>query len=306
MKYIEEEITLAELAERFLLINDFKTPNVYDMKDIDVEILSYNKDKQCDEWKKINSFVVKDNVNKYYSDGKLNGTENHRIIENNNEIFLRDHKDFNLIEEQMDVVDIEVEDNQNYYANGRLNHNTTTGGNATKFFASVRIKLQKGTKLKKKGKFGKDEVIGVGAKATIIKTKLGPAFREAEFDIYFKNGIDDVSSWIPYLESEGIMWVSKVNGEESKSGQYYTIDLSKLGLKNENKTILRKEFKGLISSNKELGDLLKSTVERINVVDWDADELTEDMKIELIRDDDYTTEEQLPDERHIVDDDEDD
>ena len=102
------------------------------------------------------------------------------------------------------------------------------------------------------------------------------------------------------------MWVSKVNGEESKSGQYYTIDLSKLGLKNENKTILRKEFNGFVQSNSELRELLRSTVERINVVNWDAEELTEDMKFELVRDDDYTTEEQLPDERHIVDDDDDD
>lgn len=186
-KYIEEEITLYELAERFLDINDFKTPNVYDMSDTGIEILSKNLKTNEDEYKPIKTFVVKEQVDKYYTDGKLEGTENHRIIENNNEVFLKEHDDFSVVDREMDVVDVEVEDNKNYYANGRLNHNTTSGGKAPAFHSSVRLRLKHIGAIKDTNK----KIIGIKVDAKIIKNRIGPPLKTCSLEVYFKSGIDN-------------------------------------------------------------------------------------------------------------------
>lgn len=201
-KYIEEEITLYELAERFVGINDFKTPSAYDMTDMGIEVLSKNLETGEDEYKQIKSFLVKQPVDKYYSDGNLQGTENHRIIdENNNEIFLKDHKDFHMINETMDVVDIEVEDNKNYYADGRLNHNTTSGGKAPAYHSSVRIRLKNTGYLKDANK----KTVGITVEAKVIKNRMGPPMKACKFDIYFDSGIDNTGCIRDYLKDHGVL-----------------------------------------------------------------------------------------------------
>lgn len=197
-----EELTLYELAERFLGINDFKTPAVYDMTNMKIKVLSKNLETGEDEYKSIKSFVVKQQVNKYYTDGKLKGTENHRIIdENNNEIFLKDHPEFNIINEKMDVVDIEVQDNANYYANGRLNHNTTSGGKAPAYHSSVRIRLKSIGYLKDTNK----KTVGITVEAKVIKNRMGPPMKSCKFDIYFDSGIDNIGCIRDYLKEHGIL-----------------------------------------------------------------------------------------------------
>jgi len=212
MQYIEEELTLAELSERFLLTNDFTNPEVYDMKDLGIEVLTL--DSAGNEiYKPILNFVVKNEVSEYYSDGLLKGTGHHRIIENGKEIHLKDHPDFKLINDPMKVVDIEVSDTHSYLANGRLNHNTTSGGKAVAFHSSVRLRLKSVGQIKLKVDGGREEVMGITTRAQVVKNRMGPPLRTVDYDIYFDSGIDDYGSWLTMLKTHNLV---------SQAGAWYT------------------------------------------------------------------------------------
>jgi len=199
-EWIEEEMTIAEFAERFIGVNDFTTPEIYDLSGYDIEIYG-NAGKDC--YNPIKTFVVKPSVESYWTDGKLNGTNKHTIIENGNNICLEDHNDFVEVNDKMKVVDFEIENSHSYYANGRLNHNTTSGGKALGFHSSVRVRLDKSTKI-----FDKDKnVLGMNIKAKIVKNRMGPPLRTAIFQVYFDRGIDDLSSWLFTLKEKGVITV---------------------------------------------------------------------------------------------------
>lgn len=210
MQYIEEEMTLAEFSKRFLNNEDFKTPVSYDVSDFDIQVDTPNG------YKPIKSFLVKPNVTAHYSDGIVKGTANHRIIDNGNEIHLKDHPGFSLVDEPMDVVDIEVEGEQ-YFANGRIHHNTTSGGKAIDFHKSIGIRLAGVSKIKDKDK----NTIGVRTKAVVKKTRFGPPFKEVEFDIFFDRGLDNYGNWLEFFKEKGVFTGSRTpykytrdNGEE--------------------------------------------------------------------------------------------
>lgn len=78
---------------------------------------------------------------------------------------------------------------------------TTSGGKAIAFHASTRIRLN----LMGKIKDAKDNIVGVSVKANILKNRLGPPHRTAEFDIYFDRGIDDYGSWLEVLKENKIV-----------------------------------------------------------------------------------------------------
>lgn len=95
------------------------------------------------------------------------------------------------------------------------NPETTTGGNALKFYASVRIDIRGNTQIKKG-----EEIIGKETKVKIIKNKVAPPFRTAEFDILYGEGI----SW----EGELIELGAKLDIIE-KSGAWYSYAGNKIG-----------------------------------------------------------------------------
>jgi hypothetical protein len=196
-QYIEEEITLAELSERFLLNNDFTTPNVIDISDRELEVLTENG------YKRILSFLVKPEVKQHYTDGNLRGTSEHRIVEKGIEIPLKNHPDFTLSDSSIKVVDIEV-DGGTYLANGRNNHNTTSGGKALAFHASVRIRLKSTGRIK-----AGDQPIGIKTKAIVVKNRMGPPLRGCEFNIFFDRGIDAYGSWLEALLNEKVITNAK-------------------------------------------------------------------------------------------------
>lgn len=198
-EWIEEELTIAELIERFIGTNDFNTPEVYETNS-KLEILGRNLETNEDVYRPIKSIIVKPNVDFHYTDGKLKGTINHNIIENGKEVPIQNHPDFKLVNEPINVVDFEVDDVHNYYANGRLNHNTTPCGMALPFASSVRIRLAGMGKIKKG-----EEIIGMNAKASVIKTRCGPNFRTAEFEIHYDSGIQNLSSWLDFSKTRGII-----------------------------------------------------------------------------------------------------
>lgn len=94
---------------------------------------------------------------------------------------------------------------------------TTTGGNALKFYSSVRIDIRGTTQIKKKDS---DEPIGKETKVKVIKNKVAPPFRNAEFDILYGEGV----SW----EGELIDIGSEI-GVIKKSGTWYSYEGNKIG-----------------------------------------------------------------------------
>jgi recombination protein RecA len=96
------------------------------------------------------------------------------------------------------------------------NPETTTGGNALKFYASVRMEIRKGEKLTDK----EGRIVGNTAKVKVVKNKVAPPFRETEFDIIYPVGIDKYSSLI----SAGVD-----NGVIQKSAGWYKYGEMQLG-----------------------------------------------------------------------------
>ena len=107
------------------------------------------------------------------------------------------------------------------------NPETTTGGNALKFYASQRLDIRKMTSLKS----GQD-VTGFRTKVKVVKNKLAPPFREAEFDIIFGEGISREGDVLDLAAEHGIL---------EKSGAWYSYKGDRIGQGRDNARIFLKE-----------------------------------------------------------------
>jgi len=119
--------------------------------------------------------------------------------------------------------DIEVEGNHNYFVDGVMVHNspeTTTGGKALKFYASVRLDIRRIETLKD----GTDAV-GNRTRVKVVKNKVAPPFKQAEFDILYGHGISREGSLIDMGVEHGFV---------RKSGAWYTYEGDQLGQGKEN------------------------------------------------------------------------
>jgi recombination protein RecA len=123
----------------------------------------------------------------------------------------------------MNRFDIEVEGNHNYFVDGVMVHNspeTTTGGKALKFYASIRLDIRRIETLKD----GTDAV-GNRTRVKVVKNKMASPFKVAEFDILYGHGISREGSLIDLGVEQGIV---------RKSGAWYTYDGDQLGQGKEN------------------------------------------------------------------------
>ena len=119
------------------------------------------------------------------------------------------------------------------------NPETTTGGNALKFYASVRVDIRKSTPVK-----DGEEILGHLTKVKIVKNKVAPPFRRAEFDIMFGEGISKTGEIIDLAEEHDII---------KKSGSWYSYGDTKLAQG-------RDAVKKLLADNPELAEELEAKI----------------------------------------------
>jgi recombination protein RecA len=119
------------------------------------------------------------------------------------------------------------------------NPETTTGGNALKFYASVRLDIRRLAQIK-----DGDESIGNRVKVKVVKNKVAPPFRVAEFDIIFGSGISKTGEIIDMGVEMGIV---------QKSGSWFSYDTTKLGQG-------RDAVKQLLTDNPELAAELEGKI----------------------------------------------
>jgi recombination protein RecA len=114
--------------------------------------------------------------------------------------------------------DLEVEGNHTYLVDGVVVHNspeTTTGGRALKFYSSIRLDIRRQDTIK-----NGTEAIGVRTKVKVVKNKLSPPFREAEFDVIYGEGISKEGSVLDLAAEHNVV---------EKSGTWYTYKSERIG-----------------------------------------------------------------------------
>jgi recombination protein RecA len=119
------------------------------------------------------------------------------------------------------------------------NPETTTGGNALKFYASVRLDIRRMSQIK-----DGEEAVGNRVKVKVVKNKVAPPFRNAEFDIIFGEGISKVGEILDMGVEMGIV---------QKSGSWFSYNNDKLGQG-------REAVKGLQQDNPQLADELEAKI----------------------------------------------
>lgn len=138
------------------------------------------------------------------------------------------------------------------------NPETTSGGNALKFYASVRLDIRRTGQIK-----DKDEIIGNSTRVKVVKNKVAPPFKQVEFDIMYGKGISKVGEMIDLGVKAGIV---------EKSGAWFSYDSVRIGQGRENS----KQF---LLDNVELYDKLEAAI-RSKTEEVAEDMLAGDIEVE--------------------------
>ena len=122
------------------------------------------------------------------------------------------------------------------------NPETTTGGNALKFYATIRLDIRRIGQIKLK-----DEVVGNRTRVKVVKNKIAPPFRSVEFDIMYGLGISKVGEIVDLGVQYDVI---------QKSGSWYSFNEDKLGQG-------RDAVKQLLLDNPELAEAIEEKVKQI-------------------------------------------
>ena len=148
---------------------------------------------------------------------------------------------------------------------GYGNPETTTGGNALKFYSSVRIDVRRIASLKQN-----EQAIGNRVRAKVVKNKVAPPFREAEFDIMFGEGISRLGEIIDYGVKLDII---------DKSGAWFSYKDKKLAQGKENSKIFLKENPKIADEiEAKIKEQIGANDEIIEFVDENADDSSDEEK----------------------------
>ncbi|MGD1075789.1 MAG: recombinase RecA [Thermodesulfovibrionales bacterium] len=119
------------------------------------------------------------------------------------------------------------------------NPETTTGGNALKFYSSMRLDIRRIDNIKEN-----QETIGGRVRVKVVKNKVAPPFKQAEFDIYFNEGISTVGELVDIGVEKGLI---------EKSGAWYSFNGTRIGQGREN-------AKGFLKNNPEAADTVRQKI----------------------------------------------
>ena len=119
------------------------------------------------------------------------------------------------------------------------NPETTTGGNALKFYASVRLDIRRTGQIK-----DRDDIVGNATKVKVVKNKVAPPFKQVEFDIMYGEGISKIGEILDLGVKAGIV---------EKSGAWFSYDSIRIGQGRENS-------KTFLKGNPELADKLEKAI----------------------------------------------
>ena len=119
------------------------------------------------------------------------------------------------------------------------NPETTTGGNALKFYASIRLEIRRIGQIK-----DRDEVVGNQTRVKVVKNKLAPPFRQVEFDIMYGEGISKRGELIDLGVKAGVV---------EKSGAWFSFDSQRIGQGREN-------AKNFLKDHRDVADTIEARV----------------------------------------------
>jgi hypothetical protein len=241
-----------------------------DISDKNVRIKSFNHLKNKNEYKKILSLIRKEDSNIYEvhplnsDDILLKATKMHKLFVVDKEKYLH----LNEIEKgsrclmdtgniipveiketntKSSILDIEVEDNENYFTNSLLSHNTTPGGLALKFYSSIRMEVRKSEYIK-----NKEVTIGFIANVKTVKNKVGIPFKKREMKVIYGKGLQIEEEFVDFALETGVM---------QRKGTWYFYGEERLGQGKESAI-------GTLNDNRDLKEKIeKETREAISKID---------------------------------------
>jgi len=146
---------------------------------------------------------------------------------------------------------------------------TTSGGKAIAFHASTRLRLNLMGKITNSA----GDVIGVKVKANVVKNRLGPPHRTAEFEIYFNRGIDDTGAWLKMMKELKLV---------KQAGAWYTYDDPETG---EEFKFQSKDFAAFLAENEERKELIYEAICDSLIMKYQSEFDPEDVNIEGAADD---------------------
>jgi recombination protein RecA len=149
---------------------------------------------------------------------------------------------------------------------------TTSGGKAIAFHASVRLRLKSMGTIKAKDGSGNERIVGIKVRCQVVKNRMGPPLRSADFDIFFDRGIDNFGAWLGSMKDNGLV---------KQSGAWYEYTDIDTG---EVIKYQAKDFPSMLEANPEVREqiykrICESTILRYKKDSLDTDNLIVDSEV---------------------------